>query len=145
MAVFRPYTGCGDPHRGATSSDEGSCPRGKHSIDEIALHEVHGWRADEAGDEQVSGPVVDHARRVKLLQHAPVKQRHAMRQGHRLHLVVRHVDGGGSELRLHVFELGPHVATQLGVEVGERLVHEEGGRTPDDGARERDPLALATR
>ena len=32
---------------------------------------------------------------------------------------------------------------QLGVEVGERLVHEEHGGLADDGAAERDALALA--
>ena len=46
---------------------------------------------------------------------------------------------------LHVLELGAHVATQLGVEVGERLVHEEDGGPADDGAGQRHALPLAAR
>ena len=41
-------------------------------------------------------------------------------------------------------DLGARLDAQLGVEVRERLVHEEHGRLADDGAAERDALALAT-
>ena len=40
-------------------------------------------------------------------------------------------------------DLGAGLDAQLGVEVGERLVHEEHGRLAHDGASERDALALA--
>ena len=40
-------------------------------------------------------------------------------------------------------DLGPGLDPQLGVEVGERLVHEEDGRLADDRPAERDALALA--
>ena len=40
-------------------------------------------------------------------------------------------------------ELGAHVDPQLGVEARQRLVHQEHGRVGDDGAGERDALALA--
>ena len=41
-------------------------------------------------------------------------------------------------------DLRARLDAELGVEVGERLVHEEGGGLADDGATERDALALAT-
>jgi len=42
-------------------------------------------------------------------------------------------------------ELRPHLHAQLGVQVGERLVHEEHLGLTDDGAAHRDALALTTR
>ena len=66
-----------------------------------------------------------------------------MRQRHSLHLVVCNVDRRDPELVLHVFQLGAHIAAQLGVEVGERLIHQECGGAADHGAGKRDPLALS--
>ena len=40
-------------------------------------------------------------------------------------------------------ELGAGLAAQLGVEVGQRLVHAEHGRVADDRPGQRDALALA--
>ena len=40
-------------------------------------------------------------------------------------------------------ELGAHRDAELGVEVGEGLVEQEGGRVAHDGAADRDALALA--
>ena len=67
----------------------------------------------------------------------------AVRHGHRLDLVVRHVDEGRAEALVQLGELGAHVDAQLRVEVRQRLVHEEHVRMPDHGAAERDALALA--
>ena len=41
-------------------------------------------------------------------------------------------------------DLGSHLHAELGVEVGERLVHEEGGRLAHDRSSHGDPLALTT-
>ena len=65
-----------------------------------------------------------------------------MGEGHRLHLVVGHVDRGHPQLVLHVLELRAHVAAKLRVEVGERLVHQERGGPAHDRPREGDPLPL---
>ena len=71
-------------------------------------------------------------------QHAdPVAQRH------RLDLVVGHVDGGDAEPLVQLVERRPHGHAQLGVQVGQRLVHQEGLRLADDGPAHRDPLPLA--
>ncbi len=107
------------------------------------LHHVHGGAADEAGDEQVDGMVVELLRRRHLLQLALAHHGDAVAHGHGLDLVVRHVDGGHAQLVLKAADLGAHLHAQLGVEVGERLVHEEGLGLAHDGAPHGDPLALA--
>ena len=69
----------------------------------------------------------------------------AMRDAHRhrLDLVVGHVDDGRLEALVEPRDLGAGLDAQLGVEVGERLVHQEDGRLADDRPTERDALALA--
>ena len=54
------------------------------------------------------------------------------------------VDDGGAQLAVQLDQLDPGLGPQLGVEVGERLVHEEDLGLPDDRATHGDPLALAT-
>ena len=61
---------------------------------------------------------------------------------HRLDLIVGHVDGRRADLALDAGDLGSHLDAQLGVEVRERLVHQQDPWIPDDRAAHRDPLAL---
>jgi hypothetical protein len=42
-------------------------------------------------------------------------------------------------------ELAAHLAAQLGVEIGERFIHEKNGRLTHDGAAEGNSLALPAR
>ena len=92
---------------------------------------------------RVVGVVVDLLGRAELLDTAVVHDRDAIRQGHRLDLVVGDVDGGDPKLVTQVLELRAHGDPELRVEVRERLVHQEHLRGAHDGPRERDPLALA--
>ena len=85
------------------------------------------------------------AGRVVLLQEAAVHHRHLVGHGHGLELVVRHVDDGRVEVLVEALDLGAHLHAQLGVEVGERLVHEEDRRIAHQRAAERDALLLAAR
>jgi hypothetical protein len=105
--------------------------------------QVHGRRADEAGDEEIGRIEVELGRRADLLQHAVVQHRDPVAHRHRLDLVVRDVDRRRPEVALELQDLGPRGDAQLRVEVRERLVHQESDRLPDDGAAERDALALA--
>ena len=63
---------------------------------------------------------------------------------HGLHLVVRDVDGDDGELVLEVLQLGAHVDAQAGVEVRQRLVHQERLRMANDRSGQGDALALAS-
>ena len=56
---------------------------------------------------------------------------------------MRHVDRGRAELLLQLPDLDAHRDAQLGVEIRQRLVEQEGLRPPHDRAAHRDALALA--
>ena len=107
------------------------------------LDEVHGGRADEAGDEEIGRPVVQGLRAVDLLQQAAAQDAHAVAERHGLALVVGDVDRRHAEVALDARDLGPHLDAELRVEVRQGLVHEERDRLADDRAAHRDPLALA--
>ncbi len=56
-----------------------------------------------------------------------------------------HVHDGRPEPLMQLLDFDPHLGAQLGVEVGQRLVHQEDGGPADHGAAERHALALAAR
>ena len=95
------------------------------------------------GDEQVHRLLVEVARRADLLEHALAQHRDAVAEGHRLGLVVGDVDRGGAEPPLHAGDLGAHLAAQLGVQVGQRLVEQERVGLAHDRPAHRHPLPLA--
>ena len=89
------------------------------------------------------GCVVQLAGRADLLHDPAAHDHDPVAEGHGLGLVVGDVDGRGAEALLQPRHLGAHLDAQLGVEVGQRLVHEERRRVADDRAAHGDPLALA--
>ena len=113
--------------------------------DELRLDQIDRRRADEAGDELVDRLVVEHLRRVHLLQVSRVHDGDAVAHRHRLDLVVRDVDRRHAQSPLELVDLGAHLHAQLRVEVRERLVHQEGLRLSHDRAAHRDTLPLAAR
>ncbi len=64
---------------------------------------------------------------------------------HRLDLVVRHVHGRPFDALMQALELRACVDAERGIEVGERLVHQEHRGLPRDRAADRDTLTLAAR
>ena len=76
-------------------------------------------------DEEVDGAVVELLGRRDLLQLAGAHDRDAVAHRHRLDLVVRDVDRRDVEVALQARDLGARLHAQLGVEVRERLVHQE--------------------
>ena len=107
---------------------------------------VHRRRADELGDEQVAGSLVELHRRADLLDVAVLEHDDAVGQRHRLDLVVGDVDHGrvGHAL-LELGDLDAGRDAQRRVEVGQRLVEQEDFRVAHDGAADGDALALAAR
>ena len=63
--------------------------------------------------------------------------------GHGLDLVVRDVEDGGAELLLDALQLEPQIGAQLGVERGQRLVHQVDRRLAHQRAADGDALHLA--
>ena len=112
---------------------------------ELRRDQVDRRRADEAGDELVPRVVVEHLRRVDLLQVAGVHDGDAVAHRHRLDLVVRDVDRRHAEAALQLVDLGAQLDAELRVQVRERLVHQEGLRLADDRAAHRHALPLAAR
>ena len=82
--------------------------------------------------------------RVELLEQAVLEDRDAVAHRHGLDLVVRDVDGGDAEAALQRGDLRTGLDAELGVEVRQRLVHEEHLGLTHDGAAHGDALALAT-
>ena len=81
--------------------------------------------------------------RADLLEHPVAHDRHPVAERHRLGLVVRDVDRGDAHAVGQPGDLGAQVRAQLGVQVGQRLVHQEDRRVPGDRPAHRDPLPLA--
>ena len=104
--------------------------------------DVHRRRPDELGDEQVGRRVVELLGRAELLEHALAQDRDAVAHRHGLDLVVGDVERRRRVLALQRADLGAHLAAQLRVEVGQRLVHEERLRLADDRPAHGHPLAL---
>ena len=112
-------------------------------LDQLDGEEVHLRAADEAGDEQVGGIVVQVLGSIDLLHKAVLHNHDAGRHGHGLGLVVGHVDEGGLQALMQLGDLGTHGNAQLGVQVGQRLVEEEDLRLTDNGTAQSNALALA--
>ena len=131
----------GRPGGGVEGEPAGTAQR---AVGHLDVDQVHRRRADERGAEEAGRAVVDLQRRADLLHPALVEDGDAVTERHRLDLVVGDVDHRRAELGLQVLDLGTHVRPQLRVQVGERLVHEEGPRPPDQRAGQRDALLLPT-
>ena len=119
-----------------------------HMVALVILHqagvkEVHLRRTDETGYEQVGGVIEDLLRRADLLDKAVAHDNDPVAQGHGLGLVVGNIDKGGVDLLAQLDDLGAHLVTELGVQVGQRLVHQEHLGLTDDGAADGHTLALA--
>ena len=78
-----------------------------------------------------------------LLQVPAGQHRHPVTHGHRFHLVVGDVHGGDAETALQFGDLAAGLHAQLGIQVGQRLVHQEDPGLAHDGAAHGDPLPLA--
>ncbi len=107
--------------------------------------QVHRWRRKEARDEGVGRIGVDLQWTADLDHRPAPHDADAVAHRHGLDLVVRDVHDGPAQPPMQLDEFEPHLAAQLRVEVGQRLVQQEGGRVADDGPPERDALALPAR
>jgi hypothetical protein len=115
------------------------------ATDDRRRDQVHRGAAHEPGDEDVRRPVVDLLRAAQLLDLALVHHADPVRERHRLDLVVGDVDRGDAQPLVDPLELGADLAAQLGVEVRQRFVEQEGLGFTDQRPSHRDPLPLATR
>src|SRR5487761_350711 len=116
--------------------------QGRAALGQRRGQQVHRRGADEAGHELVHRVVVQLTRRGTLLEVAAAEHRHPVPHGHGFYLVMRHVDRGDAEAALQLGDLAAGLHAQLGVEVGQRLVHQEDLGLPHDGPAHGDALPL---
>ena len=119
-----------------------------HSVLAVLLHQlgvleqVHLRSADEGGNEQVVGMVEHFLRSANLLDEAVLHDNDTVAQGHSLGLVVGNVDEGGVDALAQLNQLGTHLVTQLGVQVGQGLVHQHNLGVTDDSTADGNTLTL---
>ena len=89
--------------------------------------------------------VEDLLRRGDLLDNAVLHDHDTVAESHGLGLVVSNIDERTLDLVAQLDELGTHLVTKLGIQVGQRLVHQEDLGVTHDGAADGDALALAAR
>ena len=128
---------------GLQPAEEGQRDGAVRLLGALRLDEVDRGVADKVGDEEVVRAGIDLQRRLILLQDAVVDQADLRGKGHGLHLVVCNIDKGRAGLDVQTLQLIAHLETQLGVEVAERLVHEQDGRLRSQGAGDGHALLLA--
>ena len=86
--------------------------------------------------------VEDLLRRTNLLDEAVLHNDDPVAQGHSLSLVVGDVNKGCINPFAEFDDLSTHLVPELSVQVGQRLVHQEDLRVPNDGAADGHTLAL---
>ena len=109
-----------------------------------AFDEIHRRSADEAGHETIRWMSIDIQRRSDLLNHTIFHHHHSVTEGHRLFLVMGHVDAGGGDGAMKFLQLTPHVIAQLRIEVAEWFIEQETGWLTNQRSAEGHPLLLST-
>ncbi len=107
------------------------------------VDEIHLGRADEARNEQVAREIIQVLGGIVLLDNAVFHNDDTVAHGHRFGLVVGNVNEGGLETLVQAADLRTHCGTELGVQVGQRLVEQEYGGVTHHRAAQGDTLALA--
>src|SRR6266508_1119331 len=115
------------------------------SVLDHRVDEVHRRRADEVGDEEVLGAIVDFERGADLLDPSVLHDGDAAAHRHRFDLVVGDVNSRRLQTPLQLLDFRAHLDAELRIEVRERLVEQVDGGFADDRAAESDALTLATR
>ena len=123
--------------------EHGELHRAVGPLRPLGLHEVDGGVAYEVGHKQVVGLVVHSEGGVVLLEHAVFNEADLGGQGHGLHLVVGDIDEGRTGLHVEALELIAHLQAQLGVQIGQGLIHEQHRGLGGQGAGDGHPLLLA--
>lgn len=107
----------------------------RHRIENIGT-------SDEGGHEQIGRMAVNLPRGADLLDHSRPHDGNPVGDGHRLLLVMGHINGGDAHLPLNAFDGVAHIHPQLGIQVGQRLIHQQHVRVDDNGAGQCHTLLL---
>ena len=142
--AFGPHHHRGLLARGAAVAAQGGVARAQRAgrLD-AAVEDVAA--AEEAGDEEVGGALVDLLGRPDLAHPAVVHHHEPVGHGQRLLLVVGNEQGGQAEALLQGADFDSDLGAQAGIEVGEWLVEQEYAGVDHEGAGQCHALLLAAR
>ena len=115
---------------------------GKGAARDHALDQIDWWAAEEPRHKNIGRALINPLGRIELLDQPALHHRDPVREGHRLGLVMGDIDKGGFELLMQPLDQAAHGKPQRGIEVGERLIHQEDRRLANDGAAQRHALPL---
>ena len=104
------------------------------------LHEI--VAADKTRNEAVLWILVNQPRAAHLLHHAIEHDANLVRDRQGFFLVVGHIDGGNTKLLLQLADVAPQFHPQLGIKVGERLIHQQHLGANHQGTRQAHALLL---
>src|SRR6185437_442605 len=100
---------------------------------------------DEAGDVKIRRTFVQVGGRSNLLNDTGPHDGNAIRERHRLHLVMSDVRGRRSKLPVKIRKFKAHAVAESGVQVRKRFVEQEKTWLANNGPTDRHPLTLAAR
>ena len=88
--------------------------------------------------------VIQVLRSIYLLDNAVLHNYDSGTQCHSLGLVMCYIDDGGAQSLMQLSDLDTHLYTQLSIQVGQRLVHQEYLRITNDSTSHSNTLSLTT-
>ena len=110
---------------------------------EIGRDQIDARRSESGSDIEIIWAFVDLARRSELNQASVPDHADAARHRHGFNLIVCDVEDGRAEIELDALDLKPQFGAKLGVERGQRLVHQVDGRPADERAADGHSLHFA--
>ena len=98
--------------------------------------------ADEGRDKDIGRTAVYLLRTANLTDNTALHDCDTIGDGKRFLLIVCNINGRYVDLPLDLLDRVAHLHTQLRIEIGERLIHEQNLRCDDNSTCERDTLLL---
>ena len=110
---------------------------------QFSVKKVHLRRTDKAAYELICRMSKDLLWRANLLDDTVLHNDNPVSQCHSLGLIVGDIHKGGVDALAKHQNLSTHLSAQLGIQVGQRLVHQKHLGFPDDGTADGHTLPLA--
>src|ERR1700751_1814164 len=112
---------------------------------DLPFEEVHWRTTNEARDKKIFGLPVKSQRIGYLHDEAVSQDADAVTHGHRLDLVVSHIDHRSPELNVKLGDFRAHLYAHLRVQVGQWFIEKEHDRTSHNSPTKSNALALTAR
>ncbi len=97
----------------------------KRTFLDLAIDEVHRWRADKARNKHIGRTIIEIERRTDLLHQTIAHDDDLVCHGHGFDLIVGHINRGGLQTLMQSLDLATHLHAQLGIEIGQRFVKQK--------------------